>query len=194
MNAAADPKVPSALIHRVRANVFAREAEWRLEGDRLFWRATDDGGQGVMALEAVASVRLTVEPGRGGTRRLCRISSRDGSALLISSLHLASALRTQDRAESFAALVRALTRRVAQLNPHARFLTGARPAAWFTIVGGLASLGAALGLMTMRFGAEMLTSRLMIGVALVALGMPNLIRWLVANKPGVFDPAQPPLG
>ena len=181
------------LAHRARANIFAREAEWRVDDDRLFWRAVDGDEHGVLSLDNVASVRLTTEPGRAGPRRLLRVRSRSGALLLISSAHVGAWGRQEDRGDTFAPLARAIVARVAALSPGAAFEVGASPLAWYGVVAGLASFAVALGLMLARFGAEMLTGRLLLGGALVLLGLPNLLRWLVANKPGVFDPANPPL-
>lgn len=184
------------IVHRVRASVFAREAEWRLAGDRLAWREADGGeaaGAGMIALDQVASVRLTREPSRGGARLFCRVKTRDGALALIGSAHHAGLLRAEDRGESYRALVRALVAGVAQASPRARFLAGATPLAWWGVVLGLAALFGALGAYFVLAGAAMFSTRLLLGLALVALGAPNLVRWLMANRPAAFDPANPPL-
>lgn len=187
---------PDDIVHRVRASVFAREAEWRLAGDRLAWRetgGTDPGSAGMIALDQVASVRLTREPSRGGARMFCRVKTRDSALALIGSAHHAGLLRAEDRGASYKALVRALVEGVARANPQARFLTGATPVVWWGAVLGLAALFGALGAFFVLAGSQMFSTRLLLGLALVALGAPNLVRWLVANRPGAFDPADPPL-
>lgn len=185
-------------VHRVRASVFAREAEWRLGDGRLFWRDVDEAGNaggeaGVIALDQVASVRLTQEPTRGGARLFCRVRTREGPNALIGSAHYAGLLRGEDRGASYTPLVRALASQVAAANPHARFLTGATPAVWWGVVLALSVLFGLLGAMFVLAGREMFTTRLLLGLALVALGAPNLIRWLTSNRPGVFDPGNPPI-
>jgi hypothetical protein len=183
-----------ALVHRVRASVFAREAEWRLEGDRLLWRESDSGAEaGAIDLAQVASVRLTQEPVRGRARMFCKVTTRSGAQALIASAHYLGALSGEDRRPTYAALVRALVAGVAARNPSARFVTGAAPVVWWTIVIGLALLFGALGALAVLFGRELFSTQLLLGVALVALGAPNLVRWLMSNRPGVFDPAQPPV-
>jgi hypothetical protein len=186
----------SVLAHRVRANVFASDAEWRLTGDRLSWSEISDGASrqgGLIALDQVASIRLTREPTRGGVRMYCRIRTRDGVGTMISSAHHVGMLKGEDRSASYRALVKALIQRTAALNPQARFVTGAVPAGWWSVVLGLAALFGTLGAMAVLAGSEMFTTRLLLGLALVALGAPNLIRWLISNRPGTFDPADPPL-
>lgn len=184
------------IVHRVRASVFAREAEWRIDGGRLVWKEVDADAApiaGLIALDEVASVRLTREPTRAGPRMFCRLRTRDGAAALIGSAHHAGVLRAQDRGASYRTLVRALVAGVAGANPGARFLTGATPAVWWAVVLGLAALFGALGALFVLAGRDMFTTRLILGLALVAFGAPNLIRWLTSNRPGTFDPADPPL-
>jgi hypothetical protein len=184
------------LVHRVRGSIFAREAEWRLDGDRLVWAETDgraNGDSGLIALDQIESVRLTREPTRGGARMFCRLRTRDGSIALIGSAHHSGVLRAEHRGASYAALVRALISRISAANPRARFLSGATPLVWWGVVLGLACLFGALGALFVMSGREMFTTRLILGMTLVALGAPNLIRWLTSNRPGVFDPANPPL-
>lgn len=189
-------------VHRVRASVFAREAEWRLSDGRLFWREVDEAGKaggepggeaGVIVLDEVASVRLTCEPTRGGARLFCRVRTREGANALIGSAHYAGLLRGEDRNASYKPLVRALVSQVAATNPQARFRTGATPGVWWGVVLALSILFGLLGAMFVLAGREMFTTRLLLGLALVALGAPNLLRWLTSNRPGVFDPGKPPL-
>lgn len=184
------------IVHRVRASVFAREAEWWIDGDRLAWRETEANARpvaGMIALAKVESVRLTQEPTRGGRRMLCRLRTGDGAAALIGSAHHAGVLRAQDRSDSYRTLVRALIARVAEANPKARFLTGVTPTVWWTVVLGLAALFGAFGAMFVLTGRDVFSTRLLLGLGLVALGAPNLVRWLRSNRPGTFDPADPPL-
>ncbi len=184
------------ITHRVRASVFAQEAEWRLDGDRLIWReatGSDSARSGMIALDQVESLRLTREPTRGGVRMFCRVRTRDGTAALIASAHYAGVLRTEDRSASYKGLVCEMVARLAAANPNARFLTGATPFVWWGVVLGLALLFGALGALFVLAGREIFTIRMIAGLALVALGAPNLIRWLTSNRPGAFDPANPPL-
>lgn len=187
---------PEELVHRVRANVFARDAEWRIEGDRLIWRSAEKeakGDGGVIALDQVESIRLTQEPARRGMRLFCRVRTREGATALIGSAHHAGFLRAEDRGGTYRPLARGLISRVAIANPRARFLTGATPFAWWSVVLGLAVLFGAMAALFVLAGREMFTPRLLVGAALVAAGAPNLVRWLTANRPGAFDPADPPL-
>jgi hypothetical protein len=184
------------IIHRVRANVFARDAEWRLSGDRLAWRATSANAtpeSGIISLDQIESIRLTREPTRGGTRMFCRLRTRHGATAIIASAHHAGMFSAEDRSASYRALVAALVSRTAQVNPRARFLTGATPQVWWGVVLGLACLFGALGATFVMAGRELFTTRLLLGLGLVALGAPNLVRWLKANHPGTFDPGAPPI-
>ena len=188
------------IVHRVRASVFAREAEWRLSDGRLFWKDAGSDGKGgesgVIDLDQVASVRLTREPTRGGARLFCRLRTRDGATALIGSAHHPGMLRAEDRSASYRALVSALLAHVRNRNAGDRpalFLTGVTPLVWWGVVLGLALLLGATGALFVLAGNEMFTPRLLAGLALVALGAPNLVRWLTSNRPGAFDPAHPPL-
>lgn len=182
--------------HRVRASIFAREAEWRLIDDRLVWKDVDPtqtGEAGVIALEQIDSVRLTTEPSRAGPRMFCRLRTRDGAIALIASIHTAGVLSAQDRGATYRALIGPLVKRIAAANPKARFLTGITPLVWWSVVLGLAGLLGAMGAIVVLVGGEIFTARILVGLALVALGTPNLIRWLTANRPGRFNPASPPI-
>lgn len=192
------------IAHRVRANVFAVEAEWRLAGDRLSWGEITDGGAsrqgGLISLDQIASIRLSREPARGRERLYCRIRTRDGAGTMISSAHYVGMLKGEDRSASYRAFVRELIARTAAVNPAARYVTGATPVVWWGIVLGLAGFFGALGVFLFALSVfavlawrELFTTRLLLGLALVALGAPNLIRWLLMNRPGKFDPADPPL-
>ncbi|MDP2358860.1 MAG: hypothetical protein Q8M31_22775 [Beijerinckiaceae bacterium] len=184
------------IVHRVRASVFAQEAEWRLVDDRLVWSAigkTRAGDMGVIALDQVESVRLTNEPARVGSRMFCRLRTRDGAVALIASAHTAGVFSAQDRSLTYKALVRTLVARIAVANPKARFLTGLTPIVWWSVVLGLAGLLGALGALSVIAGREIFTTRILVGLALIALGTPNLVRWLTTNRPGAFKPANPPL-
>ncbi|MBX9757749.1 MAG: hypothetical protein K2Y29_03160 [Beijerinckiaceae bacterium] len=192
------------IVHRVRASVFAREAEWRVSDGRLFWKDVGEVGKGVpasgesgiIALDQIASVRLTREPTRGGERLFCRLKTREGAVALIGSAHQAGVLRAQDRSNSYRALIRAILADAAKPGVNERtplFLTGATPFVWWGVVVGLALLLGSMGALFVLVGGEMFTTRLFVGVALVALGAPNLVRWLMSNRPGTFDPANPPL-
>ena len=184
------------ITHRVRASVFAQEAEWRLEGDRLIWREATDSNSarsGMIALDQVESLRLTREPTRGGTRMFCRVRTRDGTAAHIASAHYAGVLRNEDRSASYKDLVCELIARLAAVNPRVRFLAGATRPVWWGVALGIAALFGALGALFAIAGREMFTIRLIAGLALVAFGAPNLIRWLKSNRPGTFDPANPPI-
>jgi hypothetical protein len=193
----------SQLTHRVRANVFASDAEWQLTGDRLSWSEIANGASrqgGLIALDQIESIRLTREPTRGGARMFCRVRTRDGAGTMIASAHHAVMLKAEDRSASYRAFVGELIERTAAVNPTARYITGATPIVWWGIVLGLAGFFAALGVFLFALSVfavlawrELFTTRLVLGLALVALGAPNLIRWLMSNRPGTFDPADPPL-
>lgn len=183
-------------VHIVKASVFAREAEWRIVGERLLWGVTganEGPNSGMIALDQIASVRLTREQIGGRARMFCRIRTRDGATAVIGSAHHVGLLRGEDRSGSYRALVRTLIGQVAARNPNAEFLTGAKPIVWWTVVLGLSSLFGALGGLVVLAGREIFTTRLILGLALVALGAPNLLRWLMSNRPGTFDPENPPL-
>lgn len=190
------PTASTELVHRVRGSVFAQEAEWRLVDDRLVWSETGKtraGETGVIALDQVESIRLTSEPSRLGPRMFCRLRTRDGAIALIASMHTGGVFSAQDRSLTYKALVRPLVERTAAANPNVRFLTGITPKVWWGVVVGLAALLGAMGAFIVLVGGEIFTPRILVGLALVALGTPNLLRWLTANRPGSFRSANPPL-
>jgi hypothetical protein len=184
------------LVHHVRASIFAQEAAWRLIDDRLVWNEVGQsraGEAGVIALDQVESIRLTSEPSRLGPRMFCRLRTRDGAMALIASMHTGGVFSAQDRSLTYKTLVRQLVERIAVANPNARFLTGITPKVWWSVVLGLAALLGAMGAFIVLVGGEIFTPRILVGLALVALGTPNLVRWLTTNRPGSFRPANPPL-
>jgi hypothetical protein len=197
------PTASTELVHRVRGSVFAIEAEWRLAGDRLAWGEISDGASqqgGLIALDQIASIRLWREPKRGGARMFCRVRTRDGAGTMISSAHYAGMLKAEDRSASYREFVGALITRTAAVNPTARYVTGITPLVWWSVVLGLAGFFGALGVFLIAVGVfavlawrELFSTRLVVGLALVAIGAPNLIRWLLWNRPRTFDPTNPPL-
>lgn len=189
---ASDNAAPQQATHRVRASVFAREAEWRLAGDRLFWRDREGAESGVVAAADIVAVRMTQEPRWGGRpRRFCRIVTREGVSLIVASSHYAGVSRREDRDESWRALVGGIVEAVARANPQARLRKGLSAGAWWSAVAALVALGVALATGYALRGALLFTPRLWLGIALVGVGLPNIGRWLAANRPGLLDPKRP---
>jgi hypothetical protein len=130
----------------------------------------------------------------------CRVRTRDGAGTLISSAHYTGMLKAEDRSASYREFVGALIKRTAAVNPAARYVTGITPLVWWSVVLGLAGFFGALGVFLIAIGVfavlawrELFSTRLVLGLALIGIGAPNLIRWLLWNRPGTFAPTSPPL-
>lgn len=183
MQDAAKPE-SGQIAHTARLGAFGHELAWTLEDNRLLWRSAN-GQSGAIASSEIIEAQTLVEPALfGPAQSLCRLRTRSGARFVIPSVHSLGAFRREDRSESWRELVDALLRQMAQQAPQAHVRRGLSPLVFRGVVAALICLAAGLAAAFAIFGEKLFTARLGLGLALVALGLPNLLRWLRDNRPG----------
>ncbi len=175
----------NSVKHNAKLGAFAHELAWTLEEDRLLWRNSAGGASGVIALSDIIAVQIVIEPSLfGPMQRICRLRTSSGARWAIASAHSLGAFRREDRTASWRALVGPLLRQIAHEAPQARVRRGLSPLAFWSCIAGLVALVAGLAAAYAVLGDKVFTARLALGLALVGVGLPNLIAWLRANRPG----------
>lgn len=174
-----------AINHSAKLGAFGHELAWTLEDNRLLWRNCANGENGAIALSEIAEAQTLVEPALfGPSQHLCRLRTLGGARFAIPAMHSFGALRREDRSASWNKLMGALLQQIAQNAPQARVRRGLSPLVYWGVIVALLALAAGLAAAFAAFGERLFTMRLGLGLALVALGLPNLYRWLRDNRPG----------
>jgi hypothetical protein len=178
--------------HSAKLGAFAHELAWALEDDRLLWRNCAGGDSGAIALSEIVDVQIVSEPSWFGPwRRLCRLRTSSGARWAITSAHSLGAFRSEDRSATWRALISPLLQQIAHAAPQLRVRRGLSPFVFWGCVVALIALVVGIAAAYAALGDRLLTPRLLLGLALVCFGLPNLIAWLRANRPG--QPEQDPL-
>lgn len=173
------------IIHSAKLGAFGYELAWTLEDNRLLWRNCANGENGAIALSEIAEAQTLVESALfGPSQRLCRLRTRSGARFAIPAMHSSGAFRRENRSASWTKLVGALLKQIAHDAPQARVRRGLSPLVYWGVIAALLSQAAAIAAAFAAFGERLFTMRLGLGLALVALGLPNLYRWLRDNRPG----------
>lgn len=116
---------------RARAGMLDRETTWTLLPHGLQAEVRNRPAQ-VVAYEDIVEVRLQFSASREHQGRcLCGLRTRDGHAFTLVSTHCKGFLRFENRAESYAPLVRELVRKVAKANPQVKLHAGASPVQYY---------------------------------------------------------------
>ena len=171
--------------HSAKLGAFAHELAWTLEGDRLLWRNCANSDSGAIALSEIVDVQIVNEPALfGPAQRLCRLRTSSGARWAIASAHSLGAFRREDRSATWRALVGPLLQQIAHASPQLRVRRGLSPFVFWGCVAALVALVAGMAVAYAFLGDRLLTPRLALGLALVCAGLPNLIAWLRANRPG----------
>jgi hypothetical protein len=187
-----DAQTTHSARHSAKLGAFAHELAWTLEDDRLLWRNCVTSDSGAIALSEIVDVQIVSEPALfGPAQRLCRLRTSSGARWVIASAHSLGAFRREDRSATWRALIDALLPQIALAAPQLRVRRGLSPFVFWGCVAVLIALVAGLAAAYAAFGDRLLTPRLALGLALVCAGLPNLIVWLRANRPG--RPEQDPL-
>lgn len=209
-----------SLSHAARANVFQREATWRLAPDaltreggeaasapawahafrillRILWPwqpiRIEAGGSARFPYAAVSALRLSFDPTRFDARRhRCDVTLADGERAVIFSTHYVSVGEFEDRGPSYAALVRELIGRVAAAKAACRFRAGKRPLVYWAEHAFLLAMLAALVWVIGLVGGAGLSELTWLKLAIVASFIPLLLRYTRKNRPRRFDPAAIP--
>jgi hypothetical protein len=211
MNIAAQP-----VVHSARADMFQREAAWRLGLDALdreggepatapWWahlmrfylrlivpwavRAIEPGGRASFPCASIVELRLCFDPTRfDDTRHRCDIRLADRRRASFYSTHFVSVAEFEDRAATYVPLVRALVAQVAAASPACRFRAGKRPIVYWAEHAVLAALVALLVCVLALVGGVAITDLFLAKLAIVVAFIPVMIAYTRKNRPRQFDP------
>lgn len=203
-------------VHTSRANVFQREATWRLGADalardggeaadapwyahavrlylRLLWPWSgiriERGGALHLRYGEIAELRLSFDPTRADTRRYrCDLMLRNRQRATIWSTHYVSIGEFEDRAATYTPLVRGLVARAAAANPACAFRAGKRPLVYWTEHAFLLAMAALLVFVLALVGGSGLSELVWVKLAIVLAFVPLLWRYARKNRPRRFTP------
>lgn len=177
--------------HRLRVSILEKETTWTLRGHDLV--IEPDGLQAsIIPLASLIRVSLHYDPSRAQTRRFrCRLDLLNGRRLIIQNEHYCGFASFEDRSGSYRDLVIRICHRTAQANPACLFIKGKSPSSYWAQLIGLALLLLLLTILlfVMWTAIGWLT---IIQLIFMALMLPIVIRWARRNRPGHFDPMNPP--
>jgi hypothetical protein len=210
----------SALTHSSRANVFQREATWRIGADalerdggepadaawyahvlrfylRLLWPWSgiriDAGGVARFPYAHIAEVRVLFDPTRfDAQRHRCDLTLRNGMRATFWSTHYVSVGEFEDRGASYRPFVRALVGHAAAANPACRFRAGKRPLVYWAELIFLLLMAALLVFVLALVGGSGLSDLVLVKLAIVLALLPLLWRYARKNRPRRFQPAEIP--
>jgi hypothetical protein len=211
MNIAAQP-----IVHSARADMFQREATWRIGSDALereggepakapWWahlmrlylrlimpwavRSIERGGSARFPYASIRELRLCFDPTRvDDTRHRCDVRLANRQKASFYSTHYVSVAEFEDRAATYTALVRELVARVASANPACRFRAGKRPIVYWTEHVVLLALAALLVFVLALVGGVAITDLFLVKLAVIVAFIPVMISYTRKNRPGSFDP------
>lgn len=182
-----------AARYATRNDAFARPVTWTLAGAEL--RCDDGAGPPrVIGLADLAEVRLEYAPTRAEPNRFrCRLRGRSGEAREFFNRTCAGVLDFRDTSAEYAAFVRALHAALARHASACRFVAGASPARYMASVFAtvLVALMVVVAALFLVFNG--LAWLILLKLALMAIFLPNVFRWLARNRPRAYAPAEIPL-
>jgi hypothetical protein len=165
---------------------------WTIDGGHL--RLADDHpAPRLVALADSAELRLEFAPTRAEPGRFrCALRVRGAGLFTCFNRTYAGLGDFRDTSAEYAAFVRALHAAIARHAPGCRYFAGATPARYAlavaaTLVAALAMLAAALFLV---FNG--LAWLILLKLALMAIFLPNVLRWLARNRPRAYAPGAIP--
>jgi hypothetical protein len=204
----------SELAHASRANVFQREAFWRLSNEalardggepadapwyahalrlylRLLWPWSairiDRGGVLRLPCADIVELRVTFDPTRADTRRYrCDLTMRDGGRATIWSTHYVSAGDFEDRAATYTPLVRGLVARAAAANPACVFRAGKPRLVYWAEHAFLIAMAALLVFVLALVGGSGVSELVLVKLAIIAAFIPLLWSYARKNRPRRF--------
>lgn len=184
---------------RIRASWFEKPRTITILDDALVVSAAAESGAAgagerprSLALPDVVEVRLSHSPSRFDANRFrCRLRTRDGEKLTFHNAVWEGPVSEADISPDYRAFVSELCRRVFAANPSARFLRGRSRAAMLVENGILLALFVA-----MIAVFALLKTRVhwfqWLQIVLIVVYFPLAVMSYRRNRPGTFDPLEPP--
>ncbi len=177
--------------HRVRVSILEKEVTWTLRDHDLLIESGDSAAS-VIPLTWLNRITLRYDPTRVQTRRFrCFLQLQDGRNLILQNEHYCSLASFEDRSGSYRHLVTAICQRTAAANPACLFITGKSPISYWAQLIGLALMFVLLAIMLVVMWTVIGWLSIM-QLIVIAFMLPIVIRWARKNRPGRFDPMNPP--
>lgn len=177
------PAVPAATHYATRNDAFSPATTWVIEGTQL--RAQDAGGPPrVVALADVVEVRLTFAPTRSEPNRYrCTLLTRSGGRLGWFNRTYQGLGDFRDTSTGYTEFVRALHAALVRHAPACRFVAGASPARYAVSVGATAFVALVIVVAALFLVINGLAWLILLKLVLLAVFLPNAVRWLARNRP-----------
>lgn len=178
---------PLSVSHNVRVSALEPEKTWKLEGDTLWIRAEGQPDM-PLPLASISKLRLSFDPGRSQRNLFrCHLYDTGGKCASIQNIHYEGFASFGDRTDTYLPFVRALTARLASVNPRCEFISGTSHLSWWAHAAFLAVafgfLAVVLVLLYSAVGPLALFKLL-----IIAFFIPTTIRWFSKNWPRKFPP------
>lgn len=182
---------PLSVSHTVRVSALEPEKTWKLDGDTL-WMCVEGQPDTALPLAAILKLRLSYDPSRIERNLFrCRLYNTGGKCATIQNVHYQGIASFGDRTDTYLPFVRALTIRLASLNPLCEFISGTSHLSWWAH---FIFLAVAFGFLA--FVLVLLYSAVgplaILKLFIIAFFIPATIRWFTKNWPRKFAPHEIP--
>lgn len=184
---------------RVRATWFEKPRTFQIVDDSLVVTTSLKPGEPAsptatqsIALRDIEEVRISHYPARFETNRFrCRLKIRNGAALTFNNAVWEGPVSEANVSTEYRAFVIALCRGVALANPTARFLRG-RPRSAMLVENGFLLVLFLVMIAVFAFLKTTMHWFQILQVVLIVIYFPLAVMSYRRNRPGVFNPLQPP--
>lgn len=177
--------------HRVRVSILETETTWTLRGHDLLIEP-DGRTASLIPLMWITRLSLRYDPTRVQTRRFrCWLHLRDGRRLVLQNEHYSGFASFEDRSATYRDLITAICHRTAVASPVCHFIKGQNSFSYWAQLTGLSLLLILLAI-TLLFMWTAIGWLTVVQLIVIAFMLPVVIRWARRNRPGRFDPMNPP--
>lgn len=176
---------------RHKPKLVGSQISFSLTDKDLAW--SDGRVSGRLPLHQIESVRIAFRPANIYTRRYrVEVRQRLGRRVWFSNVSWRGMVDIEAHDAPFAAFTRLLLTRIAKSSPQARFLAG--EPAWRYWAVATVSAGLALSLAYLAVSAIRVLNWTVLGFVVLLGGYTiwQMSLWLDKNRPGTFDPLDPP--
>lgn len=186
------PAPPAAACYATRNDAFSPATTWAVDG--VWLRVQDEQGPPrLIALADVAEVRVEFAPTRAEPNRFrCALRVSGAGRLFFFNRTYAGLGDFRDTSAAYAAFLLILHAALARHAPACRFTAGATPARYTAsvVATAFAALMVVVAALFLIFNG--LAWVILLKLALLAIFLPNVFRWLARNRPRAYAPAAIP--
>jgi hypothetical protein len=178
--------------YATRNDAFSPPTTWTIDGAHLRL-ADDQPAPRVVALADAVELRLEFAPTRMEPDRFrCALRVRGAGHFVCFNRTYAGLGDFRDTSAEYAAFVRALHAAIARHAPACRFAAGATPARYTASVAATAFVALVAGVAALFLVFNGLAWLILLKLALMAIFLPNVLRWLARNRPRAYAPGAIP--